>query len=122
MSNGTNGRVYGGACDLIHVADGQRAKVGKLLAVVLDDVMRKDAHKRGDRSFVESHQQQLCPGCYMIVGLDMLVELARANGQPLTELANSMAAAFTYIANAFDADDYDAALTEEIAVILDKED
>lgn len=114
--NGTDGRVYGGDCDLIHVADGKRAELGETLAVQLTKAMRVDAFNRGDRTLEQAATQSLCPGCYMVVGFDMLVTLARQNGQSLQELGRTMARAFDNLAFC---DEGDTACIESIHVILD---
>ena len=106
-------RVYGGDCDLIHVADGRRADAGRYVAKVLDAQMRKHAE---DRTEEQKAEQLLCPGCYMVVGFNMLTELARQNGQPLRELAASMENAFRQLREGGP----DA--IEEILVLLDPED
>jgi hypothetical protein len=107
---GTLGRVYGGNPDLIHVADGKRAEAGKRMAVILDSLMREHAEERTEQ---EKATQSLCPGCYMVVGFNMLTELARRNGQPLGELALSMAGAFLELASG------GPDSMESIAVMLD---
>lgn len=111
--NGTDGRVYGGDCDLIHVADGKRAAAGRHIAKVVDGLMRANAENRTDE---QKASQLLCPGCYMVVGFNMLTELARQNGQPLTELAASMENAFRQLREG------GADAIEEILVLLDPED
>lgn len=110
--NGTDGRVYGGDCDLIHIADGNRQNVGRAMAEALDWRMRLDAEARGARTPQEADAQQLCPGCYMIAGFHMLVELARQNGQSTQELGASMARAFQALRDG-------RMIGEEIEVILD---
>lgn len=115
--NGTEGRVYGGDCNLIHVADGQRANMGELLAQELDYKMRDGAFMSGARDYKQAIDQQLCPGCYMIVLFNASVTLAKNNGQSLNELADSMIAAYQRLKECGDKD----ACIEEIAVILDKE-
>lgn len=113
--NGTEGRVYGGDCNLIHVADGKRADMGRALATTLDHRMRTAAEFEGRRTHEESLQQDLCPGCYMIVAFNMLTTLAMENGQSMSELGQTMAAAFSQLAEkgaAFD--------MEEITVMLDR--
>lgn len=114
--NGTDGRVYGGDCDLIHVADGQRAQLGRDMAYILGQQMRRDAFNRGDRTLIQAAEQSLCPGCYMVVGFDMMVTLARQNGQSLRELGRTMAQAFAFLA---ECDESDADCIESIHVILD---
>ncbi len=111
---GTNDRVYGGDPSLIHIADGERAHVGDYMAAELDEEMRKLAFDSGARDFKETQEQLLCPGCYMVAGYDMLVTLAKANGQSLKELALTMAAAFTELAK-----DTSQPYRESITVILD---
>lgn len=89
--NGTDGRVYGGDCELIHVADGKRASAGRHLATLLDGLMRLNAENRTEQ---ERANQLLCPGCFMVVGFNMLVALAERNQQPMNELCLSMEEAF----------------------------
>lgn len=116
--NGTEGRVYGGDCDLIHIADGNRATIGAQMATMLDMTMRMDAAQDGRRTLEQAMAQDLCPGCYMIAGLNMLVTLAEQNGQSLSELGRTMAAAFTMLAD--QAETGQGFHPEEIAVILDR--
>lgn len=110
--NGTDGRVYGGDCDLIHVQDGKRAAAGRHMARELDRLMRQNAQDRTDE---QKANQLLCPGCYMVVAFNMMTELARKNGQPFKELSASMINAFQKLADGGE----DA--IEEIQVILDPE-
>lgn len=117
MANGTDGRVYGGDPSLIHVKDKTRAEMGRRLAGSLDDEMRYQAFQGGMRTQAEAfgeNRQKLCPGCYMVVGYDMLLQLADANGQSRTELARSMIGAFQKLL-----DNPELGLTEEIEVLLD---
>lgn len=109
MSNGTNGRVYGGDPELVHVHDGRRASMGKRAAMLLSDAIRKDAM---EKSYPERWLQPLCPGCYMIVGYNALITLATHNNQDMRELGRSMAALFTKLA-----DTGDPQLIEEMQVI-----
>lgn len=117
--NGTDGRVYGGDCDLIHIADGKRTAAGMLAASFVEEQMRVNAERSGSRSPREAETQLLCPGCYMIVLVNAAVELAARNRQPLRELGRTMAEAFTKLA---DADEVTPAFLEEIQVILDGDD
>lgn len=110
-------RVYGGDCDLIHVQDGQRGKMGEAAARYIDMSMRHEAWKARARTRNEVETQSLCPGCYMVVGFNALLTLAKQNGQSLPELGRTMAAAFTKLAECGD----DAACIEEINVLLDPE-
>ncbi len=113
MANGTDGRVYGGDPELVHVPDGQRKEVGNALAAVADTIIRQ----MGQRSY-DNPSLPLCPGCYMVVGFNMMVELAKANGQSLQELGNTMSKAFSILAGQGVLDS-NACLLEEIEVILD---
>lgn len=114
MANGTDGRVYGGDPELVHIADGQRAETGRMLAEVLDSWMRDAAYRDGARSKEEAATQPLCVGCTMIAGFDMLVALAQRNGQSLKELGLTMAAAFAKLA-----ENPTSPYREEITVIMD---
>lgn len=115
MSNGTLGRVYGGDCELIHVRDGHRTGVGRAIAAEIDMAMCREALASGTRSWNQVATQQLCPGCYMVVGFNAMVTLARSNGQSLSELGRTMAAAFSRLAEC----QTDACI-EEILVLLDE--
>lgn len=109
---GSDGRVYGGDANLIHIDDGKRAEMGQDMASLLDGNMR--AAYTGPRTNEELMNQALCPGCYMIAGFNMLLELADRNGQSRTELARSMRNAFDNLLN-----NPEQGLTEEIVVLLD---
>lgn len=112
--DGNKGRVYGGDPNLIHAADGTRAGMGRELAHGLMLQMRHDAFMRGDRTLEEVAAQPVCPGCYMVIGFNMLRELAIASGQPVEELGRTMARAFDELAARGESMDL-----ESIAVILD---
>jgi hypothetical protein len=111
--NATEGRVYGGDCGLIHIADGERASVGYTLATWLDSHMRADAISSGRRTREEADAQDLCPGCYMVALFNAAVTLAQQNGQTLQELGDSMAEAFHHLATG------GADRIEHINVVLD---
>lgn len=115
--DGTEGRVYGGSPNLIHVPDGMRGYVGALAGKAIDTIIRRVSNVV---PWPQRATKLLCPGCYMIVLFNAAVWLAKANGQSLTELGFSMAAAFTRLAeaekNGFESQE---AIIEEIEVILD---
>lgn len=114
-TNGTEGRVYGGDCELIHVQDGRRAFVGQEVAEFVDTTMRNLAVASGTRTAEQAwgaDEQDLCPGCYMVVLVNCARELAARNGQPIAELGRSLSAAFAKLAE-------DEFAIEEIAVLLD---
>lgn len=138
--NGTDGRVYGGDCNLVHIEDHTRRDFGRDLAFQVEHMMRhRDPALRrqsageldgggypGAREFapaagvVIDWTRPLCPGCYMIALFNAAVELVRANGQPLAELGRTMAQAFSRLAEeTVISAAYEACLIEEIAVILD---
>lgn len=112
--DGTEGRVYGGDPNLIHIADGSRATFANGLVRTLDEDMRYYAIANGQRTSDQGATQALCPGCYMVVLFNMAVLLAERNGQSLSELGLTMANAFAMLA-----DNPTAQTVEEIAVILD---
>lgn len=113
INAGTEGRVYGGNPNLLHVADGTRADLGHLMAAFMEGYIREHAENRTDR---QKELQKLCPGCYMVVAFNMLLVLARDNNQSTTELARCMRNAFDrLLANP------NSGLTEEIEVLLDPE-
>lgn len=105
--NGTDGRVYGGDCNLVHIQDGQRAYVGQ-------DAARYMAHRiRMLSTDADAFDKTVCPGCYMVALFNAAVELAKQNGQSLTELGTTMSAAFDRLAHG------GPEVTEEIEVMLD---
>jgi hypothetical protein len=108
---GTNGRVYGGDPNLIHVPDGRRREAGRMAGKAIDFIMRQitESFPWPQRRF-----KLLCPGCYMVVLFNAAVWLAKQNGQPLTELGNSLGSAFLLLA----ANPTDEGI-EEIEVQLD---
>lgn len=111
--SGTDGRVYGGDCNLVHIADGTRAEVGKAVATFLEKEMRARAALAGKPSALDV---DLCPGCVMIALLDAAIHLADANGQSRTELGATLGKAFAVLAA-----NPASGCTEEIEVILDPE-
>lgn len=105
---GTSGRTYGGAKDLVHIPDHRRKDVGIMLAEHLERLQREVAVIPG------AERKLLCPGCYMIALIDAAVWLAENNGQPIHELGRTMERAFGHIAVS---GDYDRSLIEEIEVV-----
>lgn len=99
-----DGMVYRGACDLVHIADGERAIMGDKLAHELADMMRRDAVDNGSRTYAQVYgepgqrAQDLCAGCYMVALFNAAVTLAKENGQSLSELGRSMSQAFASLA------------------------
>ena len=59
--NGTKGRVYGGDCNLIHVADGKRAAAGHLMARIA--TLRPYEREQ----YVLSQYQARYPGEHIII-------------------------------------------------------
>lgn len=102
----TEGRVYGGARNLIHLADGTREEFGAYMATQLDMTMRNRAVRNKSRTPEQAWgdpdrqqpRQQLCPGCYMVAIVATAVALAERNGQSITELGNSLSKAFADLA------------------------
>jgi hypothetical protein len=113
---GTDGRVYGGDPNRIHVKDQSRDAMGMIMAQELSARMRLAAHRDGMRTIDEAVTQPLCPGCYMVVAFDMLTELARMSGQSMTELGRTMCAAFAELEK-----NQEANRREEINILLDPE-
>lgn len=109
--NGTGGRTYGGDPSLVHIPDHKREFVGATIAAHIDRTMRA----RSEQVPPVGPEAPLCPGCYMIAGLDALIYLAKWNGQDVRELGRTMAEAFAHVAEA--GENYDRALIEEIHVI-----
>lgn len=99
-------RVYGGDCGLIHIPDGERGQFAAEIAEVMDRRMRaiatREAFRKGDLDLAASDKldtDSLCPGCYMVAGYDVLVHLARVNGQDPRELALTMIHEFGRLLN-----------------------
>lgn len=104
-------QIYRGDPDLVHIQDGQRARAGAILAVKLDDLIRDQSPNGDDLS------KPLCPGCYMVAIFNCAIAVARANGQSLTELGNSLGNAFLALAQ----DGDHAESIESIEVQLDSD-
>lgn len=121
MANGTDGRVYGGDPELVHVPDGRRTEIGLQLADIADDAIRMSSGDFTRGMDYAKPSKPLCPGCYMVVGFNMLVALARENRQSLSELGNTMSQAFLRLADCGESLDSNGAMAciEEIEVILD---
>src|SRR6476469_7412192 len=116
---GTQGRVYGGNPNLVHVPDGMRSKLGKRAAHDVDTSIRMVAASKmveQQKSFKAAWQQPLCPGCYMVVGFNMMLTLAQRNGQSITEMARTMKNAFARLEECQSPE-----CIEEILVLLDPE-
>lgn len=111
--DGTLGRVYGGDPNLIHIADGKREGAAAQLAFELDRLMRQHAE---NRTADEKERQPLCPGCYMVVGFDMMLILAEQNGQCKRELARTMRDAWQMVL-----DNPEQDCVEEILILIDPE-
>jgi len=114
-------RVYGGDSNLVHVPDGQRAELGKAVAEFVDNIIRAAAALNmlekpddGAVDVVSWPNGPICPGCAMIVLFNASIEMAEQNGQPVKELAKTMANAYQKLA-----DNPETGVTEEIEVILD---
>lgn len=117
-----DGLVYRGACDLVHIADGERAYMGEKLAHELSDMMRRDAVDNGSRTYAQVYgepgqkAQPLCAGCYMVAIFNAAVTLAKENGQSLSELGRSLSMAFASLAEGGES------RMESIHVALDPDD
>lgn len=83
--NGTEGRVYGGDPNLLHIPDGTRGAFGAEVASFVTVRMREVNNGRTD---------PLCPGCYMIALMNAAVLLAQENGQSIQELNDALINAF----------------------------
>lgn len=104
--------VYRGAPSLVHIKDGERQSVGRYSALIMSALIRNLAIKDGAQP-ASVRDKPICPGCYMVVIFNQAVALAHANGQSLTELANSMIGAFEQLR------DYGITAREDIEVRLD---
>lgn len=110
-------RIYTGDPRLIHVPrDELRKDFGYEMAEKLTTLMHRAAFDAGTKTAIELSEQRLCPGCYMVIGLNMLVALAEANGQNRAEMARSMSTAFASLAECPDE------IPEEIFTVLDPPD
>lgn len=99
--NGTQGRVYGGDANLLHIPDGRRGEFGEEIAVFVTTRMREMNGGRED---------PLCPGCYMIALMCAAVTLARRNGQNIVELRDALG-------NAFETLNLNDTLPEEMLIV-----
>lgn len=86
LHNGTEGRIYGGDPNLLHIPDGTRGAFGQEISDFVTKRLREMNNGRTD---------PLCPGCYMIALMNAGVILARENGQNITELRDSLSNAFS---------------------------
>lgn len=102
--NGTEGRVYGGDPNLLHIPDGQREAFGI-------DVANYAIQKL--REINGGSDLKPCPGCCNVVVFNVALELARQSGQSVTEMAASLSLAFTQIST------NSKQSLEEIEIILD---
>lgn len=89
-------QVYRGKQEYVHIEDGKRATLGRQYSVYLAQEIRDAAFKLGN---LEAYNNPLCPGCYMVAVFNLAIELARMNGQSLTELGNSLGDAFKQLAS-----------------------
>ena len=110
-----NTQVYRGKPEFVHIEDGQRAAMGRMVAQLLCDEIRAAAFRKGKRDAYDV--PAVCPGCYMVAVFNCAIELARINGQSLTELGNSLGNAFKALAQ----DGGHAESIESIEVQLDAE-
>jgi molybdopterin/thiamine biosynthesis adenylyltransferase len=108
--NGTDGRVYGGDKNLVHIPDGERKAAGALIAHEVDRIIRF----MSTQSAIVKDKGVLCPGCTMIAVLNAAIILAENNGQPLRELGATLGNAFLKLAR-----NPENGLTEEIEVLVD---
>ena len=100
-TNGTEGRVYGGDPELLHIPDGRRGEFGQEIA---DFITRRMQEMNGGRT------DPLCPGCYMIALMCAGITLARLNGQSIGELRDALG-------NAFETLNLNDALPEEMLIV-----
>lgn len=99
MQRNDEGLVYRGREDRVHIADGQRAEMGRILAHSLMEGMRVAAYRRDENIWNDNGGfLPACPGCYMTALFNAAVTLAKANGQSLTELGNTLAGEFSRLA------------------------
>jgi hypothetical protein len=110
--NGTDGRVYGGDRNLVHIPDGKRKDVGAEIAAEVDRIIR---HASVQPAVIKV-DGVLCPGCAMIALFNAAIIIADENGQSRRELGATLSAAFRKLA-----EDPEAGLTEEITVLVDPE-
>lgn len=107
-------QVYRNRQEYVHIEDGKRAAVGRAYSVYLTNEIRDAAFLQGN---LDAYRNPLCPGCYMVAVFNLALELARMNGQSLTELGNSLGNAFYQLAQ----DGAYAESIESIEVQLDSD-
>lgn len=112
---GTDGRVFGGDCDLVHIPDGMRAFHGQMAANEIERNMREAAYISGARSKAQAQTQDLCPGCYSVVIFNAALELAKRSKFDTRALGLTLSKAFAQLA----ACDGDPQCIEEITMRLD---
>ncbi len=92
-------KVYRGKPEYVHIQDGERAVLGRTVAGALDRLIRANAAATSKpEDDIAAWDNPLCPGCYMVAVFNCAIELARRNGQSLTELGNSLGNAFKQLA------------------------
>lgn len=94
----SDGRVYGGREQYIHIKDGQRARFAREVAEFITTKMKAEAVARGSRTQEQADVQSPCPGCSMIIVFNVAIILACQSGQSLREMAISLGKAFTTLA------------------------
>lgn len=103
---GAGGRVYGGDARFLHIPDHHRREVGReITAFVRAKFNALNPGREGD---------PICPGCMMIAMFDATLDLAQESGQPVNELAATMAWAWGTVDEHLSAQDL---VTEEIVVM-----
>lgn len=97
---------YDECADLIHAAEGSHTSVGVMVARWLERYMRLQAFASGRKSKEQAlggcagnpAPQPLCPGCYTLILINALLELARSQNQDVRERCLYMAREFTRLA------------------------
>lgn len=115
MVTSNNRMHYAGDPNLVHVADGRRADMGRSAAGFIEQEIRYNASVAGRGDLNNAYKAPLCPGCYMVVIYNTALELAKQNGQSETELCRSLSLAFAKLADNPNMD------KEEIFVCLDSD-
>jgi len=89
MSKPDNGKVYWQDDSYVHVED-RWQEFGQRMADKLEMAIRR---ANSDGGFYDT-EKPICPACYMLIAYNMLVNMAKKNGQTLEELQASMLGMF----------------------------
>jgi hypothetical protein len=89
---------YDECADLVHATPGSHRYVGGVIAGYLERYMRLNAVAADLKSVEDADTQPLCPGCYTLILIEALLELARSQKQDVRERCLYMAREFARLA------------------------